>query len=130
MIKHFLGGAKLSWRLTHPGEWLIDLCRETRAVIQRGFRGYADSDTCGLDYYLQEIIPKMVRRIIKDKTGYPTDITEESWDKILEKIARGFEANRKLMDLEWESVEDEQRLRDKWVEGSELFIKYFNYLWD
>ena len=45
--------------------------RKIKWFIQRGRRGYADSDCWGVDYYLIDIIPKMISTL-KDSIGVPT----------------------------------------------------------
>lgn len=85
-----------------------DFPRELRWFWQRGWRGYADSDIWSIDYFLLTILPPMLRKLAKDKHGYPAMLYQgkdldgqkgsKMWQDILEKMAYGFELRNR-----WES---------------------------
>jgi hypothetical protein len=152
--------------------------REVKWFIQRGRRGWADCDVWSLDDYLNSWLPDAVRKLKKDSQGVPGVLVEaedcdetgstseegmaravERWDTILEKIALGFEADRRaqsgLYEEElgsypldrpagvsasaWVKVKDdrfaaarelEARDRQTFDEGMALFAKYWHNLWD
>lgn len=119
-----------------------------KAFIQRGWRGYADSDVWGLDSYLSEWLPSALRRLNKSgcpaslvDSDHPTDeeIKEGSrrFKRILEQMAEGFEAAKQIDDLEWhvrgnkeESDRRRKMMEDKERLGFELFTKWYHNLWD
>lgn len=45
--------------------------RHFREFVQRGRRGWADSDIWGMDGYLCEVMIPMLERLKDDKHGYP-----------------------------------------------------------
>lgn len=74
--------------------------------IQRGSRGFADCDCWSIDSYLCEIIPNMLRQLKRNTHGYPANLTEEKWNEILDKIIAGFEAGKRLQNMDnWEMNE-------------------------
>lgn len=105
---------------------------EIKWFIQRGKRGYADSDVWSLDWYLSEWLPKAIRQLKKRTNGYPLAFLKnpKGWKDILESIAKGFEADFRIKD----GVLYEGKLYDKLVqlrkEGFGLFVKYYDNLWD
>ena len=138
MIKHFLGAYRLSYRLLHPRDWFLDLCREIKAFIQRGSRGYADCDTWGLDDYLCEWLPRALRHLAKYNHGCAVEFFDEGkddecwrWIEVLIKMAEGFEAKGKLFEDYPELGKEEiLELDKKWQEGAKLLFDYFENLWD
>ena len=114
------------------------------AFWQRGRRGYADSDSWGIDNYLDSFMPELLRHMIDDKVGggnsYPGhegDLncdTAEHWQNTVEKIAKGFEAGRKIDDLAYKNGKqyraEHKKLEKQRVEGMKLFVKYYTHLWD
>lgn len=89
---------------------------------QRATRGWADCDVWGLDSYLNEWMPDALRRLAMTKQGIPSSVFEDKdfdefgkcsdesmerasnkWNLILAKIIIGFEANKRMMNNEYES---------------------------
>lgn len=120
--------------------------RRIKWAYQRVFRGYDDTVAWSIDYYLNGIMPSVLRQLKENKHGTPmtvfptgdeyTDedgnpteaaskVAQKRWDEILDKIIAGFEANAQL--LESPKQEEQNRI---WEEGSKLFIKHYNSLWD
>jgi hypothetical protein len=112
---------------------------------QRAFRGWADCDVWSVDSYLSEIIPPMIERLNRITHGYPADLEggEKKWGEILTKIQQGFEASRRIRNLDnWEkdtpwSDEDVKSFKqaddkdfERMNEGLELFKEHFFSLWD
>lgn len=77
--------------------------KEIKWFIQRGKRGYADCDVWSIDWYLDSWLPEAVREL-KGGFGCPGDLYDGTkkdnecwkWQEILEDIAKGFEASRKI----------------------------------
>jgi hypothetical protein len=80
--------------------------RDIKHFIQRGRRGYADCDTWGINHYLADIVPKMIRDMEKYHHGCPMDFFDEPtsscdrWSKELIKYAEGWEAIGKVLNDE------------------------------
>ena len=131
---------------------LTDL-RKFKKWYQRAKRGYADEDVWGVNSYLCEIIPPMLRKIKEEHYGCPGNLFDASrkndecwkWKEILEEIAQGFEAGEALINHEvtqWTPIEgknlyafetDEDKIKqcsEKFNRGMELFKEYFFNLWD
>ena len=81
---------------------------------QRARYGYSYRDVWSIDWYLADIIPKMIRDMKKDLHGCPGDIIDNwggepktdndttmamlQWETILTKIANGFELQYEIID--------------------------------
>jgi len=110
-----------------------------KSFIQRGRRGWANSDIWDFDCYLADIIAEGTKHLLKSQHGYPGSLTQEEWDKKLEEIIWAFEYLRDSCDI-WiqdtkrfgsikaEQQEVKNKLRAK--KGLEVFIEHFQDLWD
>lgn len=61
-----------------------------KTFIQRGKRGWGNSDTWGLDYYLADIIEHTVKHLKKHTNSVPNGLTEGQWVDILNDISYTF----------------------------------------
>lgn len=104
--------------------------KNTKWFYQRGKRGYSDCDVWGFDSYLAEIITNGCRQLAKQKHGYPQDLTEEEWDKVINQIANGFEEYSKIMDHEDGYNLTHEEFNKKLDDLFLLLRKYFVNLWD
>lgn len=160
-MNNFYIGYRWSYYLTHPWVLFTDFYRQCKYVVQRGFNGYADCDAWSIDTYLNKWMPEAIRELKAGMHGTPmppkevydlkedqqyNDIPKEVWEKwhvewlgILDKIARGFEADRRTEDMVyWDNTElpydyydpKNIELREAKKEGLELFIKYYDSLWN
>jgi len=96
--------------------------------LQRGYRGWADCDVWSLDTHLNDILPGMIRSLIHGNS-YPAELSYGGWKKILEQMASGFEAGNKKDKFCYGSPEREE-LDKEFDRGMELFVRYYNHLWD
>lgn len=115
---------------------------EVKWFIQRGRRGWADSDVYDIGNYLSDIIPDMVKHQITYGCGYPVGMTNEEWDKVRAEIASGFMAWRLAQEGTWfdEDATSEKNQKNcvkawkgaqKSLEKScKLLAKHFGNLWD
>lgn len=134
--------------IRHPWEIPIGCWYDIKHFCQRGWRGYANCDAWSIDYYLNKWMPSAVRSlkgghgtpitVICDLFGEVTEPTDEQctkahalWQEILEKIALGFEAGY-LLEEEIPPYQSprELDLKAKKKEGMDLFLKYYDNLWD
>ena|SRR5581483_515882 len=126
---------KAPWKI--PGGAWLHLRLWFWRWYQRGKRGYSDQDLWGLHYYLSGWLPKALREFKtggRASHGWPGEpMTVEEWDEILEKMARAFEIDILLCDLieapRWDTPEYKQLEKER-EEGLQLFIKWYNHLWD
>ena len=119
----------LYWR--YPLEAIKDIKREVECFFERGWYGYSYMDGWGLSWYLSTWLPHALRKF-KKGTGYPgygEANTYKKWGKLVEKMALGFEAARKIEDLETNRKKI-ARLQKTEREGLGLFVKWFGHLWD
>ena len=91
---------------------------DIKAFIQRGRRGYAQSDTWGFNYYLAKVISGGVDSLIKELHGYPCNLKNlKEWKSILKKISKTFKTTIKIDDNELDyiatNVKDKVKFRNK-----------------
>jgi len=88
--------------------------------------GYDHTDAYSLEYYLCSWLPNAIREI-KD-TNRPDRFTQKQWNKILEKMAQGFEAGYYLRTEPFD-----RKIWDKkhkiFKRGMKLFAENFFDLW-
>lgn len=93
---------------------------------QRRVRGWDDSEVWSLDNtFAKFIYPRLIK--LKEVTnGYPADLTEKKWDKILDKMVEGF----KIMADDESYYELTVGKKDKKItEALNLFSKHCRDLW-
>lgn len=101
-------------------DFLRDIYLEIKWFIQRGTRGYSDRDTWSIDFWLSNIMPKILNDLKCSKFGIPlstftdkarTDKTgnytnqetiraEIRWNTILNTIIKSFETSNKIINSE------------------------------
>ena len=120
-----------------------DFCRDIKWFFQRGTKGYANSDVWVLcDYYLDIFIGGL-SHLKENLSGYPTNLTEEKWNEILQKMIDGFKRVKYIENDEWFEIEDidEKDFMESWKkyekeknkvfkDTMKLFTKYFFSFWD
>ena len=112
--------------------WL-DVPRRLRSfkwLWQRMTRGWADCDTWSADAYLREVIPQMLEHLRDYMPGHPYGLTKKKWDGILTKIVEGFDAYRKINELDYKSDEEREALEKKFQAAGKLFIKWYGHFWN
>lgn len=100
---------------------------------QRLVRGFDDSELWSLDNTITSFILPRLKRFKEITCGYPSGMSKEEWNDKLEKMITAFEylENEDLGVDDSKSVVDKYKLREKVInEGLELFVKYYNNLWD
>lgn len=115
--------------------WLVnprDVYYKFVYAYQRVTRGWDDRAVWSIDWWLDDKMPAMLRKLKEDKHGIPmstfeglptenndgythTDetfkIAEARWDAILDKMIAGFEASRRMQNLTYEEELGEYPLR-------------------
>ena len=154
-------------RRKHPVKWffhdlyysIIRFCertpREIKTFIQRGKRGYGDSDIWSLGYYLAGMIENSVKHLKKYENSSPCGMTEGQWIDTLNAISYTFylakrcadgdlffirdKKQREKFDKTLENINKEHDRNDRCMTlkeirdydlGWKLFKTYFFSLWD
>ena len=87
---------------------------------QRLERGFDNSETWSLDRTISRFIEPRLRVFKELHIGYPSSMTEEEWNEILDKMLRAFELINK---------DDTYEHGEEVKEGLDLFREYFFSLW-
>ena len=111
--------------LTHPWEIVSWIWDEIRWFVQRGLYGYADSDWWSLDWYLLRWLPSALRKLANGY-GYPADLTDTEWNKMLLKAADGLDKGRDYLDNPW----DYDNVPIEFDNAMDFIHKWFWHLWD
>ena len=118
---------------------MIRLIRKIKWFIQRGIRGWADSDTWDFHCYLADIITGGTKYLLENQHGYPGSLTEKEWDQKLKEMIWAFEYYRDYSDIWYQDVcrvDSTQADKNKEInekrakEGLKIFIEHFRDLWD
>lgn len=126
---------------------VVGLPREIKWLFKRAFLGYADCDVWGLDDYLASWLPQAIRHLKKNQTGCPQSLYKKygekghrEWQKVLEKMALGFESHTKISNLEYvvwakdnkvKKIDRKKyrQLEKQMKEGLKLFVEHYQGLW-
>lgn len=134
----------------------MNLYREIKWFIQRGKRGFSDRDVWSIDWYLGEILPKMLKQLKKTQTILPTweygnepeEVAQKRWNNILDNMIYTFETEHKLSEtnLLYTTVKNRNRIEkigkyvgipvmtkeecERYRKGWYYFQKHFKSLWD
>ena len=141
---------------------LNDWKYEIKWAWQRVLRGYDDTAVWDFHHHISEQFPKILRDLKEIQHGCPGELYDKKakknkechkWEDILEKMANGFDAARKLDNNEYmkeiklkkprkdmfdkDSYTDYKfdkkcynKLNKEFEEGIELFKKWYFSLWD
>jgi len=124
------GDYNYAYYLYHPHSYVGTLIRKTQWFFQRGTRGYADCDVWSLDGYILGWLPNALDQLRKECHGYPCDLSPESWDYILEKMADGLKAESKWCGLDYETERERIGLQRRGKDGMRLLFERWHDLWD
>jgi len=94
--------------------------------ILRGKNGWCPEDTWNLDCYLAKVISETTAYLAKTTHGAPIGVSSKGWKKILKQISKDIVIKDDVLS----STKKSQRAYKKRQEALELFVKYFNFLWD
>lgn len=128
--------------LTHPWLFFDGLWDNLRWAWQRVFKGYDERIAWSIDWYLVDAMPLWIDELIEDIKvlgGIPTEIyedcgcdevkAEEEWVRILDEIKSGFVAGHKMLNLEWDSLDEYSVLHGRLKNSFELLKEHFFSLW-
>lgn len=84
-----------------------------------------------LDVFFADIISRNVSAFRKRIHTHPCELEKEEWHEILDKIVWTFEQTKQDYPIDWSRPKKEaEEYWDKIREGRQLFIDYFDHLWD
>ena len=101
------------WRIYH---FIDDIPLRVKTFIQRGKRGWANSDTWGFDYYLAKVISEGIHNLKEHIHGMPNGLTEGQWIDILNKITYTFESAKRMTENELYLIKNRKQ-RKEWQES-------------
>jgi hypothetical protein len=103
---------------------------DIKCAYQRVTRGWDDRAVWSVDYWLDDKMPAILRKLKKDKHGIPMDmfdglpvndegfhaapemeIAEARWDEVIDKMIAAFEASRRVKDMDYEKELGDYPLR-------------------
>lgn len=133
------------WKIYTP---IVEFPREVKYFIQRGRRGYSDSDVWNFHNYLSKVIAGGLKDLSENAHGYPCSFDKgndveayEAWKNLLMNLSKSFEDQANDMDFEiWHDdftqfgsvyankKADERKL--KWKKDFELFVEHYESFWD
>ena len=94
--------------------------------MYRGVHGWCPEDTWNLDIYLSKVISESVKYLMNKAVSYPHELTFKQWKKILRKISKDIYFDEDKIVTE----KGQLKAYEKRKQALELFVKYFNFLWD
>lgn len=103
--------------------------------FQRIFRGWADNESWDLGYHIAKRFIKPLKNYRSIIDSFPSSLTVEEWEKILDKMIRSFEDLLKEDEIEHYiridkmNAEEHAAYMERRQEGFELFGKWFTHLW-
>lgn len=127
-----------------------DIYYETKYFIQRGLRGYADRDVWSIDWYLTDVILKMVKQLKKTMHGYIEVVEDKKYykngnltdegdrksielsNKIFDSILLTFEIAKKIETESWiyqESKTYDEKLAKEFRKINKQFKQKYPHLY-
>jgi hypothetical protein len=120
-----------------PWVFIPELLREIKYAWQRVYRGWDDRVLWSIHDHLIDYLPVWLAWLRDNGMGYPADTTPEQWNEELSVMIAGFEAGRKMDDLDWfidgdkdASDVEYKRLAAVFDKGIKSFSEHFFDLWD
>lgn len=120
------------WKIVNKYDEVLEILNTIKHWYQRAKNGYSYQDVWSLDSYLDEMLPKALRELAKVNNGYPQELESlEEWNDILEEMVQGFEAHKKISELEFDidNPKEYKELENKFKKGMKLFVRYYGSLW-
>lgn len=126
----------------------MNIYKEMKWACQRVFRGWDDRVVWSVDWWLNDIMPPILRKLKQDKHGIPIEFfgdispseigdneeeekcAEDLWNAEIDKMILGFESAKKICEYEWETTEELEQLNRNVELGMESFKKNYFNLWD
>jgi len=99
--------------------------KNMKNFILRGKNGWCPEDTWNLDWYLAKVISETTGYLSRTIHGFPPELTFKKWKGILKQISKDIQIKE-----EYKTEKAQLKAYEKRKKALELFVKYFNNLWD
>ena len=103
--------------------------RQIKWFIQRGRRGYSDQDLWGAYHHIASTVDAFVDYNLRYGHGYPVNLTNKSWNKILKEIQWYMREVSETTDTPYE-VYSTEKYKQRCEKANALFAQYWQHLWD
>lgn len=113
-----------------PHQYILHVYKEIKWFIQRGRRGYSDSDVWNWCHYMARINIGALRDLRDNRMGHPIGINNVQWGKKIQTMVDAFVAFERMDNLQHKTVADVQALEKQRRKGMHTYVRYFNNLWD
>lgn len=133
-----LGSYNYAYYFIRPDKYVVGLYDQVKWFIQRGRRGWSDSDAWGWDSHHAQVMVGVLQYLRKHRHGYPVGLTPGKWDKKLKVMEQGFQAAideendftlyKTLSQKEYRKLVFSRRR--KLMLGLKYFREYYFSLWD
>lgn len=100
--------------------------RLKRHLKQFEEQGWTDADTWSLDHSFAKYIAPRLKKFRELNNGYPGNLTEEKWNKILDEMIEGFEFAAD--ENKYWDVDNDENFK-KLEKALDHFKTYFRALW-
>ncbi len=138
-------GYNIYYLMLHPWKILEYWKNQVKYALQRVFRGWDDRAVWSIDYYIADLIVKLLTQLKNHHYGIPIDmfdglsyedenkcaysekdqkIADERWCNILQEIIDGFD------EYVYNDVNYDCYKSEKFEKSFELFKKHFIKFWD
>lgn len=77
------------------------LCTNVKYFVQRGRRGYSDSDVWNLHGHFSDVAIGALTQLNEQRHGYPGELDEQTWGEYLNIMIDGFEAARAISEADY-----------------------------
>lgn len=121
-----------------PHKYAQDVYLEMKWFIQRGCRGYSDSDVWGWCSHHSRMMVGVLKQLRRTTHGYPIGLSPARWDKKLKTMQEGFQAMvdeeddvisyKKLSQKQHRKLMKSRALKLRKALG--LFQEHYYNLWD
>ena len=91
--------------------------------------GFDETETWNLDNTIIQFTLPRLKYFRENLIGYPSELTEKKWEKILDKIIWSFEQSVDDYENCPSTIEDIKKYYKKVQKGNELFGKYLSNFW-
>lgn len=92
--------------------------------------GWDTTETWNLETTISCFIYPRLKSFSENLVGYPHNLTEKKWNKILKKMLFSFKHLSGNAVDDWETAEDYKETYKKIQKGLNLFSKYYQALWN
>ncbi len=119
-------GYNKKYLLTKEGKKTLKQCKKNKKKLQKELKenGFDSSETWNLDVTIVQFTLPRLKYFSENLVGYPSELTEKKWKKILDNIIWSFENYLK----EETEIPDKKSLK-KYQKGFDLFGKYLTGMW-